>query len=57
MIRLICPFCHTALLPGEVEVAASPQGSFLICPECDHVIASEPARPDSPVTEDLPVHV
>lgn len=57
MIRLVCPFCHTALLPGEVEVATSPHGAFLICPECDHIIASEPAQPEAQVAEDSPVHV
>lgn len=46
MIRIVCPFCHTALKPSELDVAFSSTGAFLICPECDQVMASEGHAPD-----------
>lgn len=35
--RATCPFCHTPVPIDLFESAASGDGSYLVCPECDYL--------------------
>ena len=37
--RIICPHCHRPIDPLTLEEAVSNGAHFLICPECDDLIA------------------
>lgn len=32
---VVCPHCHSHLHPTELEDAATGNGRYLVCPECD----------------------
>ncbi|MFT3850002.1 MAG: hypothetical protein QM739_15420 [Propionivibrio sp.] len=47
-LRIICPYCHRPIDPLTLEDAVGGGTHYLICPECDDLIAL-PADFDSPL--------
>ena len=44
--RFICPHCHRSIDPLTLEAGASTTTRYLICPECDDLIALSVADDD-----------
>ena len=43
----ICPYCHSPIDPGRMEIILEDFGEYRVCPECDTPVALQPRTPVS----------